>query len=236
MPQLKINDINIYYEVHGEGQPLVIIPGLRSDVSEYQHIIELLAKHYMVIAADNRGAGRTDKPDMPYTIELMAHDTAALLKAIGIASAHILGISMGGRIAAALTLQQPQLVKSLILVSTFLKPRPRNTREDRWTNILARAPSLQRREKYPQPYYAFVRQRDASRTFNCMDRLPEIHAPTLILHGDRDKLAPYAFAQEVQAGIKNSKMVTFSGGHLFAFFQPRQFTDAVLDFLATNNY
>src|SRR5579863_2495968 len=105
MPTIKVNDLTMYYEIHGDGEPLVLIPGLRTDVSEYQRIIALLSAQNKVVALDNRGAGRTDKPDSPYSIELMADDTAGLLNALGIQSAHILGVSMGGRIAVALTLR-----------------------------------------------------------------------------------------------------------------------------------
>ncbi len=105
MPTIKINDINIYYEIHGEGEPLLLIPGLRNDVSEYQKIIDTLSTQFSVVALDNRGAGRTDKPDSPYSIEMMADDAAGLLNALGIEQAHILGVSMGGRIAADLALR-----------------------------------------------------------------------------------------------------------------------------------
>src|SRR5215469_17759144 len=99
MPTVHVNGIDIYYETHGEGDPLVLIPGLATDVSEYQRIIAALADRYQVSALDNRGAGRSDKPDVPYSIEIMADDTAALLDALGITQTHVLGTSMGGRIA-----------------------------------------------------------------------------------------------------------------------------------------
>jgi pimeloyl-ACP methyl ester carboxylesterase len=84
-----------------------------------------------------------------------------------------------------------------------------------------------------QPYYAAVRQRDASRSYDCMDRLNEIHVPTLILHGKKDKTAPYKLAEEMHAGITGSKMITFNGGHHFLFLRQQQFLDAVIDFLAS---
>jgi 3-oxoadipate enol-lactonase len=67
MPIAHVNGISIYYETHGEGEPLVLIPGLATDVSEYQRLIAPLAERYQVIALDNRGAGRRDKPDIPYS-------------------------------------------------------------------------------------------------------------------------------------------------------------------------
>jgi 3-oxoadipate enol-lactonase len=94
MPTVLVNDINIYYELHGAGEPLVPINGLASDVSEYGDIVRWLAQSYTVLAFDNRGAGRTDKPHAPYSIEQMAGDTAGLLQALGMKEAHVLGISI----------------------------------------------------------------------------------------------------------------------------------------------
>ena len=123
MPTIHVNDIEMYYEIHGEGEPLVLIVGLGTDLSEWDGIIGWLAKKYRVFAFDNRGAGRTDKPDLPYSLEMMADDTEGLMNALAIEQAHILGISMGGRIALAFVLQHPQRVKSLILVSTYARRR-----------------------------------------------------------------------------------------------------------------
>src|SRR6266567_1513059 len=117
MPYVKVNDINMYYEIHGDGEPLVLIVGLATDISEWDAIIGWLAKKYKVLAFDNRGAGRTDKPDAHYSIEMMANDTVGLMQTLGIEQAHVLGISMGGRIALALALQHPKRVKKLVLVS-----------------------------------------------------------------------------------------------------------------------
>src|ERR1700731_3998370 len=99
MPYVKANDIQMYYEIHGDGEPLMLILGLATDLSEWRAIIHWLAQRYKVLAFDNRGVGRTDKPDTPYSIEMMARDTAGLLQTLGIEQAHLLGISMGGRIA-----------------------------------------------------------------------------------------------------------------------------------------
>ena len=102
MPYVKVNDIQMYYEIHGEGEPLVLILGLGTDISEWGGIIHWLAEKFQVLAFDNRGVGRTDKPDIAYTIEMMADDTAGLMQALGIQQAYIVGISLGGRICAGI--------------------------------------------------------------------------------------------------------------------------------------
>src|SRR5213080_2719915 len=166
MPSVRVNDVDMYYEIHGDGEPLVLIVGLGTDISEWDGIIRWLAKKYKVLAFDNRGAGRTDKPDAPYSIETMAHDTAGLMQALGIEQAHILGISMGGRIALALALRQPKRVKKLILVST--SARSIKNWRSHFFSILSSVTIL--RSKYPQPRYAFNRQRQAYFTYNGTDK------------------------------------------------------------------
>jgi len=118
MSVAKVGDINIYYEIHGEGEPLVLIMGLGGDITRWFRILPVLSQKYKVIAFDNRGAGRSDKPDIPYTMEMMADDVAGLLDAIGIEAAHIFGISLGGMIALNFALLHPQRIISLILGCT----------------------------------------------------------------------------------------------------------------------
>jgi 3-oxoadipate enol-lactonase len=231
MPTVRVNDIDMYYEIHGEGEPVVLISGLNSDHTFYERvgIISRLAEKYMVVAFDNRGVGQTDKPDIPYSIEMMAEDTAGLLNVLGIEQSHVLGTSMGGRIAVAMALQHPQQVKSLILVSTFmksLKGTPMTWARLR-VNLMLKIPMI----RGPHPYYAVARQLKASRGYDAMDRLGEIHVPTLILHGKKDKSAPYHLAEEMHSGIKGSQMITFPGGHLFFIFRQKQFIEAITEFL-----
>jgi pimeloyl-ACP methyl ester carboxylesterase len=230
MPAVQVNDIQMYYEVHGEGEPLALIMGLGTDISEWETIIRPLAQHCQVIALDNRGAGRTDKPDRPYMIELMADDTAGLLKALDVERAALLGISMGGRIALALALAHPELVSRLVLVSTSAKKAARRPWWFGPLSLLSSGPLF--RSRYPQPRYAFRRQLQATSTFDCTARLHDIHCPTLILHGTGDKITPYVRAEEMHAGIAGSELLPFGGSHLFLLFRERQrFLDAVTAFL-----
>ncbi len=218
----------MYYEIHGDGEPLVLIVGLGTDISEWEGIIHWLAQKYKVLAFDNRGAGRTDKPDTQYSIEMMANDTVGLMQTLGIQQAHILGISMGGRIALALALQHPKSVKKLVLVSTSARSI-KNWRRH-FFGMLSSVPIF--RSKYPQPHYAFMRQRQASFVYNCTDQLHELHIPTVIMHGKKDKIVPYKLAEEMHTGIKGSKMLAFAGGHIFFFMKERQrFLDAIAEFV-----
>jgi len=118
MPKVRVNDINIYYQVHGAGKPLVLISGLGYDWWQWHKMIPGLAEHFQVVAFDNRGAGQTDKPAGPYTAQMLAADTAALLAALGLDRASVMGHSMGGFVAQALALDYPDLVDKLILSAT----------------------------------------------------------------------------------------------------------------------
>jgi len=149
MPTTKVGDINIYYEVHGEGEPLLLIMGLGADVTGWLFQTSEFSKEYRVIVFDNRGVGRTDAPDSPYSIEMMADDAAGLLYALGIEKAHIIGLSMGGMIAQELALKYPQRVKSLILATTAAGPSEGIFRAghviDTWARMVQEGVSLETR-------------------------------------------------------------------------------------------
>jgi 3-oxoadipate enol-lactonase len=94
MPYVKVKDLQMYYEIHGDGEPLALILGRGTDISEWGSIIGWLTEKYRVLAFDNRGVGRTDKPDIAYSIEMMADDMAGLMHTLGIQQANIVGISL----------------------------------------------------------------------------------------------------------------------------------------------
>ena len=118
MPTARANDIEIYYEEHGEGEPLLLIMGWGGNAASWQPQLPGLAERFRVIAFDNRGVARTSAPDGPYSVRQLASDAAALLDALGIERAHVMGISMGGMIAQELALAEPERVDALVLGCT----------------------------------------------------------------------------------------------------------------------
>jgi pimeloyl-ACP methyl ester carboxylesterase len=236
--------VRIYYESHGTGDPLVLIGGLGLAVAEMRPLINALAAAgYRVIAADNRGAGRSAKPPGPYTIGQMAGDVAGLLTRIGVERAHVLGISMGGRVALALALDHPKLVDHLVLTSTGPRaahpvphpppgpPAPPRRWRVRAGLAVSRLPVL--RGKNPPPSPALRAQFQASSSFDATARLAEITQPTLIVHGRADRIIPVALARETHDAIPGSRLALLHGGHLISLLPHRQqqFVATVLGFL-----
>lgn len=220
MPSIKVNDIRLYYEIHGEGIPLVLIMGLRRNLEWWYCQIPDLAKRFKVIVFDNRGAGRSDKPEMEYSIRLFAEDTACLMDALNIPDAHILGVSMGGYIAQELAIHYPDRVKSLILGCTGCGGRRAVLMSPERLKIFTANEGLTPAEillkdmdiyfsdafianhpdriqnfidislKYYQPADAFLRQFAACQKHDTANRLSALRMPVILATGDDDPLVP----------------------------------------------
>ena len=126
MPTLPVNGIHLYYEVSGQGPPLLFIHGLGSSARDWELQVAPFSDQFQVITFDVRGHGQSDKPPGPYSIPLFATDTAELIRTLGIATAstrggapvHVVGISMGGMIAFQLAVSYPDLIRSMVIVNS----------------------------------------------------------------------------------------------------------------------
>jgi 3-oxoadipate enol-lactonase len=119
MPVVQANGIEMYYEVQGEGEPLVLIPYLAADQACYAFQVAEYAKHFTCFTVDLRGAGLSGKPEGTYTTALLADDIAAFMQAAGIENAHVSGLSLGAATGMFLAAKYPELVKSLSLHSAW---------------------------------------------------------------------------------------------------------------------
>ncbi len=119
MAKLNINGIKMHYQVIGQGDPLVFIHGLGSSSRDWEFQVNQFCQDYQVVVFDARGHGQSEKPPGPYSIPLFAQDTAALMRALDLGPAHVVGISMGGMIAFQLALDAPDLIRSLVIVNSW---------------------------------------------------------------------------------------------------------------------
>jgi pimeloyl-ACP methyl ester carboxylesterase len=150
-----INGIRMHYEIAGTGDAVLLISGLSMPGAMWAPQVKALAPHFRVLTFDNRGVGETDLPPEPvYTTGQMADDAAALLRQLKIARAHVVGISMGGTIAQELALRHPQLVRSLVLVSTWAKADARFVQViESWMSLASRVPI---EERYRHVFFPWV--------------------------------------------------------------------------------
>ena len=118
MPTAKMRDIELYYEEHGQGQPLIMVLGLGQDLATWGFQIEELSRHARLIVFDNRDSGKSSRCPDNYTTETMAQDILGLMDHLRIERAHLLGTSMGGMIAQHVALMAPERLYSLILAGT----------------------------------------------------------------------------------------------------------------------
>ena len=228
MPRIPIDGFQLYYETEGDGEPLLLIPGFASGHALWSKQVGPLARHFRVITFDPRGVAQSDKPDGPQTIALLADDVAALLKFLGIASAHVVGVSFGGFVAQEFALRHPRMLRKLVLCCTsFGGP-----------NHVVPAPEIM--SEIMQPRAAgdvsedmYRVQLQAAVAFNAEDRLAAITAPTLILSGDADVIVPVQNSRNLAKQIPNAELRLVSGGsHTFFVEQPEQFNQIVREWLS----
>lgn len=258
----RVNGINLAYYVTGHGAPVLMIQGLGGRAADWGSIPARLAPRFEVTTFDNRGTGKSDKPDTEYSLDDMADEAVAVLQAAGHEQAHVVGLSMGGMIAQLAALRHPQRVRKLVLLSTtpggvhtvaptpaalaalipdmtqppeqivrssmraitapgFTDAHPEVLREIVETALSA-----------PTPQFVFARQMAAIMASHRYADLPNIQAPTLVIHGDADPLVPYANGQILAKRIPAAQLVTLQGcGHLAMWEQPEDLARVLLEFL-----
>lgn len=233
----------IYWDQQGEGAPILLIMGLGYPSSMWHRTRPLLAERFRTIALDNRGSGNSDVPPGPYSIVLMASDAAAVLDAAKVESAHVFGVSMGGMIAQEFALQYPKRVCSLILGCTAAGgPTAVRAEQDAIQMLMSRdkiSPELAlqapvpfiydsatpreridedlavRRPWLPRPE-GYTAQLQGILAWQGYDRLPAIHAPTLVIHGESDRLVPPENAKLIAERIRGAKLAMIPhASHLF---------------------
>ena len=252
----------IHYEMHGAGDPVLLIMGLGSNAYGWYRTIPWLSERYQAIAFDNRGTGRSDVPAGSYTIAQMAADAAAVLDATGHGRAHVVGASLGGMIAQRFAVEHPGRVRSLVLACTT--PGGRNAvragsdvmaglvqggddpatvyRRNAWflygDDTRQHHPErieedLEYRAKIPTVPTGYLGQLQAAMTHDCWNDLPAIAVPTLVIHGDADVLVPTANGRLLAERIPGAELVLLPGaGHMLQADGGAALRETVLPFLA----
>ncbi len=259
MPVVKANGININYKVEGTGEPLVMISGFTMNLGQWRRQVPSFKKHYQVITFDNRGAGKSGKPEGPYSSLLMAEDTIQLMDHLKIEKAHILGGSMGTLVAQEIAISYPKRVMKLILSSPWAchddgangftsevlaaMELPLRQLLFKFADALVTNPfnrlilipvlRMQIRRIKGAQVTGITGQAGCILGFNSVDRLQAIKAPTLIMAGTGDRLIKQpGSAETIARKIPNSRLVTINGGpHALPMEQTRIFNKEVLDFL-----
>ncbi len=260
MPKINVNGTHFFYEIEGTGHPLLLIAGFTQDSLFWTPILSELKKHFKVLVFDNRGVGRSDRPDIPYTIEMMAQDTLALVKSLDIGKPHVIGHSMGGSIAQLLAYRHADTFSRFALCNTLIKF---NSVSTRFQNFLLHLKEmgvsqqliaegilpwlyssdfLQNQENvdktvnyflnhpFPQSFIGYKRQLEALVSFDSTKWYHQIKAPVLIINGAEDILCPFD-SERLAKGIPGSKLIHFPKmGHLPMVEQPHQFNHCIIQF------
>jgi 3-oxoadipate enol-lactonase len=258
MPFIDNQGAKIYWDEQGDGEPLLLIMGLGYPSVMWFRTRPLLANKYRTIALDNRGVGRSDVPPGPYSISLMASDAAAVLDASGFESANVYGVSMGGMIAQEFALQYPKRVRSLILGCTA-PGGPHAVRAaaevidfllsanlDAEASVEASVPiiydddtprtlideDLALRKQWLPKREAYLAQLQGIFAWESYSRLSQITVPTLVIHGESDRLIPVGNGKLIAEQIRGANLVTLPhAGHVYTTDQTKAAQDVIMDFL-----
>jgi 3-oxoadipate enol-lactonase len=258
MQKIQVNDIEMYYEISGQGDPLIFIHGLGSSTRDWEFQVPEFARSYQVITMDLRGHGRSESPKGPYTIKLFASDVAALLRTLFRKPVHVVGLSMGSAVAWHLALDYPELVRTLVLTNMSAEV-PVKT----WAMRLAfysrvmivRMLGMKQMGKmlaprlFPDPVHTDLRRKMIERwgqnnkegymnslyalkNWSVMDRLGEIQCPVLVMAADQD-YSPLEHKKEYTRRMPRAELTVIQNArHALPLEKPEAYNTAVLNFLA----
>lgn len=260
MPYQKVNDIQIYYELHGpeNADVIALSNGIFMSTASWGYQVAAIKKHFRVLVYDCRGMWQSDHPAGPYSMEQHADDLAALLTGLGIDKAHIGGISYGGEISMVFALKYPQHTRSLIISSSVSQIDPmlqvmgkswmsalHNNDADTLFEVtfpanfsepwIAANPGVQEPSRRKYHEMDLKAAEELMLAFSKVDftaELKKITAPTLVLVGELDILKARKYAEIITREIPGAEMVVIPhGGHAICMEKPGEFNDVVLGFV-----
>ena len=261
MPTLRVNDVEIYYELHGpeDADVVVLSNGVLMSTASWAAQTQALATHYRVLLYDCRGMWQSEHPQGPYSMDMHTDDLAALLDALDIESAHIAGISYGGEISLLFGIKYPQKTRSLIIASSVSQVYPqlegfmqgwiaatRARDPEMLFNVtyplnfseawIAANPEVLKaaRKRYQElDFNAFLELLISFSELNITADLHKISAPTLVISGEDDLLKPRKYSDIIAREIPGAELVSIpAAGHAVCWEQPVLFNELILGFLA----
>jgi len=238
----------LWHERRGSGEPMLWITGFTISAEIFTPVLPLYEPHFECVRYDHRGSGRSGGGGLPTSMPQLAADAAALLDRLGIESAHVHGLSMGGMIAQELALRFPERVRGLILGGTTpggpLAARPTLAELRAVRGLGSLVFSREFRERHPErvrellrhfrahraPPRSMLTQLWASVYHDTVSRLGDIQAPTLVMHGDADGMTPLANARLLAERIPDAELAVLPGaGHAFLLEQPEATRDLIVE-------
>jgi len=260
MPTAPLNGVDIHYEIHGEGPPVVFLNGIMMTVASWRPQIAALRSRYHCVLHDMRGQLKSDKPS-EISLEDHVEDLRALLDHLTIDRCHLVGTSYGGEVGLLFALAHPERVQSLAVISAVSEFGPRLRQQTEvWASIARTCPEQlydvsvpdnysrpfleahpelveagrKRLASYPADFFpAFARLVDAFLTLDITKQLPDIVCPTLVLCGSEDTLKPVAYSKLLDERIPETTFLTIpDAGHAVVVERPDAVNTALLGFLA----
>ncbi|HVG79716.1 MAG TPA: alpha/beta fold hydrolase [Patescibacteria group bacterium] len=244
MPKASIGDAEIYYEESGQGEPLLLVPGLSGQGAFWSPQVADLSRDFRVVIHDHRGAGQSTHSRITYSVEQMADDVLKLMDALRIETAHFVGHSTGGAIGQVIALDHPRRLRSLVLSATWAGPDPyfRRVFESRkevlqtlgleaylrasalflmppaWVSANDRVLTEQHRAALAgaAPIEVMTSRIDAIVRHDRRARLGEIRVPTLVIVAQDDMITPRFYSDELASRVPGAKLVVLDGGGHFA--------------------
>ena len=261
MPIANVNGTELNYRLEGDGpETIVLVNGLADDLETWVlQMDDLLGAGYRVLRFDNRGVGGSAKPAGPYTTELFAADTKALVDELGITGFHLMGVSMGGMIVQEYALAYPDDLRTVTFGCTYAAPGPFCSRMfAMWAEMApvvgvpfvmrdvtlwaftqpffeTRGDDLAEFEtamRYmDQPVHAYLAQLAVIQNHDTTDRLGQIRTPSLVLAGEEDILIPVELSRRIHEAVPGSDWATTRGRHACLWEHPAEFNQTYLTFI-----
>ena len=263
MPTVTANDVELAYEISGDGEEiLVLVNGLADTKETWELQLPAFAERYRVVTYDNRGVGESSMPPGPYTTKEMADDLARLVDTLELPSFHVLGVSMGGMIAQEFAIAHPDRLLSASFCCTYAHPGPFCSRMfSCWRDLVPslgvgftqrevllwaftteffeeRTAELEEIEELmasnPQPPDGYLAQLASIESHDTRGRLSAVTCPAMTLVGREDILIYPKLSRGLHDELPDSTWVEVPGGHACLWEFPDAFNDAALSFLATS--